>query len=91
MKLSESEFRALEILQENGGAVLIYQVPDKNEKDLYGWILPGLNVYKKLDKKGLVVITEEEPIILDDGEEFTFTPMIELTDEGKEVLTLNNI
>jgi len=87
MKLSESEFRALEILQENEGAVLVTQVPEKNDKDLYGWVLPGLNVYKKLDKKGLVIITEEEPIVFDDGEEFTFTPMIELTDEGKLALT----
>lgn len=36
-------------------------------------------VYKKLEKKGLVFFTEEEP--MEDG--FVFTNEVYLTDEGK--------
>lgn len=83
--LSESEQAALDYLRGNGGSVLVTKIPDKNEKDCMGFIMPGIRVYQKLEKKGLVVFTEEEPIELEDEDgkpfEFTFTPMIELTNE----------
>ena len=92
MKLSEAEFEGLRLIRDQyNGAMLMYHVPDKNEKDLFGFIIPGIRVYKKLEEKGLVVITEEDTVVFDDGTEFDFTPQIEITDEGNEVLTLNKI
>ncbi len=75
--LSPMEQEALEWLKGQGGSVLITSVPAKNERGVFG-LEPGLTIFKKLDKKGLVVITEEEPFQLDDGTWFTFTPSIEL-------------
>ena len=45
-----------------------------------------MTTYKKLIKKGLCFITEEDPVILDNGEEFFFTPSLELTEEGYELI-----
>lgn len=84
--LTPNERRALEIVRNYGGSVLISIVPDKTEKGVFGDIEPGLSIYVKLAKRGLVVITEEDPITLEDGSEFTFTPAIEITDEGLEAL-----
>ena len=87
MTLSEAEIRALELLVENENSLLVTNVPEKNEKDLYGWVFPGMNVYRKLEKKELVIITEEEPFTFDDGFEFEFTEMIEITKAGKSALS----
>lgn len=76
---SETESSALKFLAENGGSVLITSIPDKTSRDLvFGNTIPGIRVYQKLEKLGLLYITEEEP----DETGFTFTPMVELTDEG---------
>lgn len=77
LKLSQTEHEAMYMLHTKG-AFLISQVPEKNERDLFGGTVPGLGIFVKLEKKGLCYITEEEP----DDTGFTFTPMIELTDEG---------
>lgn len=77
--MTNGEKQALMFLSSHGGSVLITAVPEKNDKDFWGEVVAGLNVYKKLDKQGLVIITEEEP----DETGFTWTPMIELTDAGK--------
>jgi hypothetical protein len=80
MKLSSTEAAAISILKHHGGCMLTSRVPEKNERDIvFGNIEPGMGVYKKLEKKGLVVITEEEP--MDDG--FCFTNEIYLTEEGR--------
>lgn len=81
--LSQAEWTALQILVQNGGAILVYNVPDRTETDGLGALDPGMGVYKKLDRKGLAVITEEDPTVFEDGFEFTFSPMIEITDAGK--------
>lgn len=77
--LSEMEIAALGFLVNRGGSVLVTAIPDKTEPGLFGEKMPGMPVFKKLDKRGLVVLTEEEP--MEDG--FQFTPMAELTDTGK--------
>lgn len=85
--MTEGESQALMFLSSHGGSVLISAVPERNGKDMWGQVVAGLNVYKKLDKQGLVIITEEEP----DEEGFEWTPMIELTDAGKAaVKTIKN-
>ena len=81
-RLSEAERRALELLCKNAGSILISRVPDKNGRSVFGEIESGMTVYRKLDQKGLVVITVEEP----DETGFSYTPMIELTSEGQSAL-----
>lgn len=75
--LSQNEKTALQYLALER-AVLITQIPDKNEKGLFGDITPGIRVYQSLDKKGLVIITDED----EDESGFTWTPMVEITDAG---------
>lgn len=58
--LSHGEREALRWLRSRGGSMLISHVPDKNEKDEFGFTAPGMTVFRKLEKKGAVVITEEE-------------------------------
>ncbi len=77
--LSEMEHQALEWLKGQGGSVLVTAVPEKNAKGVFG-MEPGLTVFKKLAKKGYVIITEEEPVQLEDGTWFEFTPSIDLVD-----------
>lgn len=84
---SLSELSALKRLKDEG-IILTSKVPDKNETEfLSDRVISGMPVYNKLIKKDLCFITEEEPLILDDGEEFEFTPSIELTDEGLKVIS----
>ena len=80
--ISQAELVALQTLDRMDGGLLTSWVNETNSKDEFGGIVPGIRVYKKLDKKGFVIITEEE--IGEDG--FEFTPMIDLTDPGKEIL-----
>jgi len=88
---SEAEISALRRLKAER-AILISKIEDKTLKDCLGSIIPGMNIYKKLIKKNICLLTEEDPIILDDGEEFQFTASIELTDEGEALLNkMNNI
>lgn len=75
--LSVMETEALEWLKFRGGSVLISSIPEKNTKGVLG-MEPGITVFKKLAKKGLVIITEEEPFQLDDGTWFEFTPCVEI-------------
>jgi hypothetical protein len=77
MELSEMELAALDWLKGQGGSVLITCVHEKNTRGVFG-MEPGLPVFKKLAKKGLVIITEEEPVQLDDGTWFEFTPSVDL-------------
>ena len=78
MKLSQAERSAIEILKGEGGNMLTSKIPEKSESSVFA-VRPGLAVYKKLEKKGLVFFTEEEP--MEDG--FMFTNEVYLTDEGK--------
>jgi hypothetical protein len=56
---------------------------EKSSQDVFGDTVPGIRTYEQLDKLGFLIITEEDPIDID-GEPFTFTPMVELTDTGRE-------
>ena len=53
---------------------------------MFGTIEAGIKVYMKLETRGLVFFTEEEPFELEDGEEFQFTNEIYITDEGRAAL-----
>lgn len=77
MKLSPSERAAIKLLFEKGGFIRVRDVPDKNEKDEFNDIIPGISAYQKLDKKELVLIVEEE---YDETLDIVFGGCIELTD-----------
>lgn len=68
---------AIEWLKGQCGSVLVTSIPEKNVHGVFG-MEPGMTVFKKLAKKGLVIITEEEPVELDDGTWFEFTPSVDL-------------
>jgi len=89
VKLTANEWEALSNLKKHGGSVLTTSVPDKNEKDsIFGTVEPGTPVYKKLEKKGLVVFTEEDPVDdpTDPLDGFVFTNEIYITEEGLRLL-----
>jgi hypothetical protein len=67
--LSETERDAIAYLENKGGSMLVSRVPDKNERGDFGEVIPGMTVYRKLERRGLITITEEE------GD---YTPAIEL-------------
>lgn len=79
-KLSEAEENALELIKRDG-CLLASRISDRTDLDVFGNVIPGMAVFKKLEKKGLIFFTEEEPLILDDGTEFYFTPLVYLTEE----------
>lgn len=78
LALSEIEFAALEFLHTHGGSVLVTAIPDKNDKGMFGEKIAGMRVYQKLDKRGLLVLTEEP--VEEDG--FQYTSAAEMTDAG---------
>jgi hypothetical protein len=88
--LSETERNALEfLLNANGlGSVLASEIPDKNEKDVFGNTVAGMRVYIKLEARGFVIITEEDPFELEDGSEFQYTNEVYITDAGREALKI---
>jgi hypothetical protein len=83
--LSEMELAALEFLAQHGGCVLVTAIEDKNGRGVFGEKVAGMRVYQKLDRRGLVLLTEE-PI---DENGFQFTPMAETTDAGRAALAHN--
>ncbi len=77
MNLTGMEMEALEWLKGQGGSVLITAVPEKNTRGVFG-IEAGLTTFKKLQKKGLVIITDESEEPFPDMPGFTFTPTIDI-------------
>jgi len=86
--LNSNEIRALELLREHGGSILESKPPETNERDVFGCTAPGLRVYRRLARKGLVFFTEELPCDWPshpmDG--FQFTPEIVISETGLAVL-----
>lgn len=81
MNLSEAELNALELLKGRGGEMLTSEIDAKNSRDVFGCIVPGMSVFRKLEKKGLVYFTVEDPVTLADGSEFTYTNSVCLVTE----------
>ena len=78
MELTELEITALGIMAMYNGAMLVSRIPERKISGIFG-PEPGIATYKKLEKKGLLMFTEEDP--MPDG--FQFTEEVYLTDEGK--------
>ncbi len=77
---------ALWWLHSLGGSVLVSRIENTDDTDVIGGWTPGLNRFKKLESLDLVYITEEEPLDLGDDEPFEFTPSIEFTVKGRELV-----
>lgn len=73
IELSEAEQTAMDWLRNEGGEILTSRIEDKSCRDVFGGTIPGMTVFKKLAKKGLVFFSEEEPFELEDGTWFQFT------------------
>lgn len=81
--LSEAEIIALRWIKKGMGTE-VWRIEAKTTMDVFGDPVPGMAIFKKLEKKGLCYQTEEEPFLLneDDQEPFQFSSTMELTDEG---------
>jgi hypothetical protein len=77
MQLSEAEYNALRYVNRHG-SILVTKIDSKNSRDVFGEIVPGMAVFKKLEKKGLLVFTEED----EDEEGFAFTEEVYITELG---------
>jgi hypothetical protein len=86
LPLSRSEKRALEYFQNNDKDILISTFDDRDDDSEWYGYTPGLNTIRKLQKKGLVDITDEDTIDLDGGDTFTFTQSVFLTDLGRKYI-----
>lgn len=83
------DVRALELLLEHGGSMLVTRIPDKTERELvFGTAFPGHAVYKRLEKLGLCFYSIEDPFDLpgDPLDGYSFTPEVYLTEEGRSWL-----
>lgn len=84
--LSEAEIVALKWIRKGVGT-FVHNIDAKTTKDVFGDPIPGMGVFKKLEKKGLCFQTEEDALFLNEGdtEAFQFSSTMELTDEGLEL------
>ena len=79
-KLTEAEYEAM-LLMKSVRSLLTSWVDEKKSEDCLGRIIPGMTIFRKLIKKDLCFITEEEDI-----EGVEMTPSIELTPFGESML-----
>ncbi len=88
--LSEMEKTALDKVYDGAcGArfsISVGSIPSRNVRDPYGFPRPGLGVFRKLARKGLVLFTEEDLMDPARPELGTWTPSVEMTDEGRALL-----
>lgn len=63
------------------------RVDSVNQRGIMGEIIPGITVFKKLEKKGLIFFTEEEPIVINEmtGEVFDLAPLIYLVENTDSI------
>lgn len=77
MQLSTAECNALAYVSQRR-SILVTNIDAKNSRDVFGDIVPGMAVFKKLEKKGLLIFTEED----EDEEGFAFTEEVYITELG---------
>ncbi|MCE6959628.1 hypothetical protein LAZ40_11360 [Cereibacter sphaeroides] len=83
-KFSEAEVNAIEAAKDG---LLSSAVSDTTTEDVFGNPVPGWRVFRKLEREGYLFETEEDPIEIN-GEPFTFTTVVCLTDLGEAALKL---
>lgn len=87
-KLREAELRVLDLASFGQGRkpVADGDIPVRNEKDLWGDVIPGRRIWNAMVAADLLFLPIEDPITLDDGSPFTFTAFYELTERGEAAL-----
>lgn len=86
IKLSKNELETLSFMQERK-TILVSQIETTTSHDFMGRIIPGMTMFKKLIKKGILFQTIEDSVFFDDeSEPFEFTESIELTEEGEALI-----
>ena len=86
VSLSVAEFAALELMVRSSG-VLDSRVESRSERDpVFDLVIPGRGVFRAPERKGLCFCTEEDPLMLDNGEMFEFTPTWNVTEDGETAL-----
>ena len=83
-KFSEAEIEALIMASRNP---LSSVIADKQVTNDVGGIIPGWRVFRKLEREGFLFETEEEPVVIN-GEPFTFTTMVCLTETGERAMKI---
>ena len=86
LQLKQSHIEALRILQNKGGTLLVSQIPDSNETGVFGIEMYGIRTYRALEKLKLVLFTVEEPMEMEEGVYFQFTPSCDITQAGLDLL-----
>jgi hypothetical protein len=73
-------------------SLLVTRVPDRTETDVLGFRTPGQAVFQRLEKWGLCLRTEEDPIDPSAGPDSeTWTPTFDLTEAGEAWLTATGL
>jgi len=81
VKLTDAQYKALELAEQG---LMINQIDSVASTDIWGETVPGIRTFRKLEKLGFLVFTEEDP--MEDGTEFTSSVI--LTDEGEKFLKM---
>lgn len=81
-KLSRMERVALGLLQRQT-SILVSNLEETTTRDFFGEEQPGLDIFAKLERRGLCIRTEEELLCSENPSLGTFTPSIEITPEGQ--------
>lgn len=81
--LTDAEMSALQKVRDGG--VPCDDLPARSETDVFGMPIPGERTYRRLERLGLLIFTEEDEIEIN-GAPFRFTPFIELTETGGRAL-----
>lgn len=82
--MTDTEKDAIAAIRNAGGALLVSQIPDRNDRDIFGNLIPGMGVYLRLAKRNIVFFTEEEPITLENGTSIELTPSVCLVEGAIE-------
>jgi len=73
--LSEAEREALLRIQ-SAKSLLLSDIPERTCRGSLGEILPGIGVYRKLERRGLVIFCYVET----GADEFDWTPSVEIVE-----------
>ena len=85
VKLSDTDIAALRAVKQ--GNLPCDELPERAGVDMWGDPVPGVRTYRRLERMGLVIFVEEDPVSLPGLDApFTFTAFLELTPEGEAAL-----
>jgi hypothetical protein len=80
--MTEAEEEAIRLVRQ-AGMLLVSQIADATSRGVLGEMIPGIRVFEKLRRRGVLYLTEEEGLSMEDGTVFEFTPAYCLVEEEK--------